>query len=64
MKTIIALFCAALFTMSVHASSNNAGSSSNPSTARGPWVDCQYPDGSTDYIPSEICKQNGGKYTY
>ncbi|KII80462.1 hypothetical protein [Vibrio renipiscarius] len=61
MKTVIALICTALLSFSFFA---NAGSTSSPSSARGPWVDCQYPDGSTDYIPSEICKQNGGKRKY
>ncbi|UPQ88628.1 hypothetical protein [Vibrio sinaloensis] len=34
----------------------NAGNSSQ----LGPFVDCQLPNGQTDYLPSMICKSKGG----
>lgn len=57
MKKIIALFCTALLSFSVFAGSNG-------STERGPWVECKYSNGSMDYIPSEVCKANGGERKY
>ncbi|WP_167515604.1 hypothetical protein [Vibrio taketomensis] len=57
MKKIAALFCTALLSFSVFAGTNAA-------TERGPWVECQYPDGKLDYIPSGVCKTNGGEVKY
>ena len=67
MKKVIIVFCTALLSLSVYAgtagttgTSTGAGASSQ----RGPWVDCQYPDGSMDYIPDGICRQKGGVRKY
>lgn len=57
MKNIIALLCTALLSFSVFAGQN-------ASTERGPWVECQYANGTMDYIPSGVCKANGGEVKY
>lgn len=57
MKKIIALMCTALFSLSVYAGAGAA-------TERGPWVECEYPNGNMDYIPSGVCKANGGEIKY
>ncbi|HAS62044.1 MAG TPA: hypothetical protein DCS35_05400 [Vibrio sp.] len=62
MKKIIALFCTALLSFSVFASTGANNSNSNQ-TARGAWVTCNLPDGTTDYIPSGVCRSNGGTYS-
>ena len=60
MKKIIALFCTALLSFSVFADYSSAGNSS----AMGPRVECEMPNGNVEYIPSEICKANDGKIRY
>ncbi|WP_114767706.1 hypothetical protein [Vibrio rhodolitus] len=62
MKKIIALACTALVSFSVFASQPANNSNSNQ-TARGEWVNCVMPDGSKDYIPSGVCRSNGGTFT-
>lgn len=51
MKGLFAFIATALFSLSVSAAS----------TQMGPFVDCKLGDGSRDYIPSEMCKMQGGK---
>jgi hypothetical protein len=53
MKRLAALIITGLFSLSVYAGSTG-------STEMGPFVDCHLPDGKMDYIPSEICKNEGG----
>ncbi|OLQ88568.1 hypothetical protein BIY21_16445 [Vibrio ponticus] len=60
MKKIIALMCTALFSFAAHADYNSAGNSS----AMGPRVTCELPNGNVEYIPSEICKAHEGKILY
>ncbi|MDA0146914.1 hypothetical protein [Vibrio sp. LaRot3] len=59
MKSIIALFCSALLSFSVFASSNQGGNNGSASE-RGPWVECHLSDGTSDYVPSGVCKEKGG----
>ena len=64
MKKIIIVFCTALLSLSVYAGTTGTSTGAGASTQRGPWVDCQYPDGSMDYIPNGVCKVRGGVRKY
>lgn len=55
MRILLTLAIAALFSFTVQAQS---------SSQMGPNVDCKYEDGKTDYVPSMVCKRNGGTILY
>lgn len=60
MKKLISLIAALSFAMSLSFSVqaiNAAGA-----TQAGPLVTCTFADGSTDYLPSMICTNDGGTF--
>ncbi|MDD1783307.1 hypothetical protein LRP49_19235 [Enterovibrio sp. ZSDZ35] len=62
MKKLISLVAAvgfaSIISFSAHADGNNSGGA----TQAGPLVMCDYANGTKDYVPSMICKFNGGTF--
>ncbi|KXF81271.1 hypothetical protein [Enterovibrio coralii] len=60
MKKIFTLVAALgfAFSMSFTTQANDSGWA----TQTGPLVMCDLPDGSTDYLPTLICTNNGGSF--
>ncbi|PSU32123.1 hypothetical protein [Photobacterium lutimaris] len=58
MKSVIVVAMATFLFMSGNAMANSSASSggAKASSAAGPWVECQLPDGKMDYTPLMICK--------
>lgn len=61
MKKLILVLSAMALAMSVNFSAS--ASSSGWATQSGPLVQCQFSDGSQGYIPSQMCRFEGGTFT-
>lgn len=63
-KTVIAVIALAS-TISFSAQAAVSAQSANQSgwaTQAGPLVTCTLPDGTSNYVPSMLCKKSGGTY--
>ncbi len=54
MKKLTVLLFAVIFSLPALATSDGR------SGQMGPLVDCQMSDGTSDYIPKDVCKMRGG----
>lgn len=56
MKHILAIAITSFILMSNYALADSGTGGAKASSAAGPWVECQLPDGKVDYTPLMICK--------
>ncbi|PHJ41985.1 hypothetical protein AK965_08670 [Vibrio sp. PID17_43] len=59
MKSFLPLLLTALFAFSASTTASTLGS-----TALGPLVNCNMDNNSVEYIPSEMCRIQGGTYSW
>lgn len=63
MKESITVIAAMGLALSISFSAQAAqGAGASWATQAGPLVTCTQSDGTSDYVPSMLCKQSGGTY--